>query len=56
VLFRDKTTSTALDGPDSLEKVLADLVAQGMTQTGFSVIRNNKVDEATMQLSLAKGD
>jgi serine/threonine protein kinase len=55
ILFRDKTTSTALDGPDSLEKVLSDLVSKGATQTGFSVIRNNKVDEATMQLSLAKG-
>ena len=55
VLFRDKTTSAALDGPMSLETVLSDLVAQGASQTGFSVIRDNKVNEATMQLVLAKG-
>ena len=55
VLFRDKTTAIPLDAPDSLEKIMADLVAQGMIQTAFSVIRNNKVGEATMQLGLAKG-
>lgn len=52
VLFRDKTTKTRLDGPDSLEKIIADLIAAGTTQTGFSIIRDNKVDEAHMQLVL----
>ncbi len=55
VLFRDLTTEIPLDAPDALEKIMADLIAQGRTETGFSVIRNNKVDEATMQLSLANG-
>ncbi len=55
VLFRDKTTSTALDGPASLETILSDLVAQSAAQTSFSVIRNDKVSEATMQLTLEKG-
>ncbi len=55
VLFRDKTTKTRLDGPDSLEKIIADLVAAGTTQTGFSIIRDNKVSEAHMQLVLDGG-
>ena len=48
VLFRDKTTKTPLDGP-------ADLTAAGATQTDFSVIRDNKVGEAHMQLTLEEG-
>ena len=52
VLFRDKTTTTPLDGPDSLEKIVAELTAAGATQTEFSVIRGNKVGEAHMQLAL----
>jgi predicted Ser/Thr protein kinase len=55
VLFRDLTTEIPLDAPDALEKIMADLIAQGRTETGFSVIRNNKVNEATMQLRLANG-
>ena len=52
VLFRDKTTKVRLDGPESLEKIIADLIAAGTTQTGFSIIRDNKVSEAHMQLVL----
>ena len=52
VLFRDKTTTRPLDGPDSLEKIIADLTAAGATQTEFSIIRANKVAEAYMQLAL----
>ena len=55
VLFRDKTTKTPLDGPASLEKIIADLTAAGATQTDFSVIRENKVGEAHMQLTLEQG-
>ena len=55
VLFRDKTTKTPLDGPASLEKIIADLTAAGATQTDFSVIRDNKVGEAHMQLTLEEG-
>ena len=55
VLFRDKTTTTPLDGPASLEQIIADLTAAGATQTEFSVIRANKVGEAHMQLVLEGG-
>ncbi len=49
-LFRDKTTTTALDGSASLEDILADLVAKGVAETEFSIIRDGKVGAATMQL------
>jgi len=52
VLFRDKTTGTALDGPDSLETVMAALVEAGIGVTQFSVIRDNKVITAGMQLAV----
>ena len=55
ILFRDKTTSVPLDAPDALERIMADLVASGRTSTQFSIIRNNKVGEAEMQLALDKG-
>lgn len=55
VLFRDKTTSIPLDAPDALEKIMADLVASGRTTTEFSIIRDNKVGEAQMQLALDGG-
>lgn len=50
ILFRDKTTTTLLDGPASLETVVAELIAAGTVATGFSIIRDNKVGEAHMQL------
>ncbi len=50
-LFRDKTTTTPLDGPTSLEKILAALVEQGVAATEFSIIRDSKVAAATMQLT-----
>lgn len=55
VLFRDKTTTTPLDGPTSLEGIMADLIAGGTTETEFSIIRDNKVGEARMQLVLDGG-
>jgi tRNA A-37 threonylcarbamoyl transferase component Bud32 len=55
ILFRDKTTATPLDGPDSLEKIMTALVASGTTATEFSIIRDNKVSEAHMQLILEGG-
>jgi hypothetical protein len=51
VLFRDKTSGTALDGPQSLEGILANLVQAGAMQTEFSIIRDNKLAAATMQLT-----
>ncbi|WP_333815765.1 serine/threonine-protein kinase [Tabrizicola sp.] len=55
LLFRDKTTTALLDGPQSLESIIANLVAAGVTATGFSIIRDNKVGEAQMQLTLDEG-
>ena len=55
VLFRDKTTTTPLDAPTALEKIMADLVSGGATATVFSIVRDNKVAEAHMQLKLEAG-
>lgn len=55
ILFRDKTTSIPLDGPEALEAILRDLVAAGATQTEFSIIRDNKVSAAVMQLAIDGG-
>ncbi|MFN3576245.1 MAG: protein kinase domain-containing protein [Tabrizicola sp.] len=53
VLFRDKSTGVALDGPTSIESILEQLVGSGATRTEFSIIRNNKVEAADMTLVLA---
>lgn len=53
VLFRDKATGIPLDGPTSMETVVAELVKANATQAEFSIVRDSKVDEATMQLVLA---
>jgi predicted Ser/Thr protein kinase len=55
VLFRDKTSGTPLDGPDTLEKIVAELAGLGVTETRFSIIRDNKVAEASMQLAAEGG-
>jgi hypothetical protein len=55
ILFRDKTTGTPLDSATALETIMAELVAQSVTQTEFSIIRDNKVSAATMQLMLEEG-
>jgi hypothetical protein len=55
VLFRDRTSGIPLDGSGSLETILTQLVAGGKTQTEFSIIRDNKVDAAVMQLVLDGG-
>jgi serine/threonine protein kinase len=52
ILFRDRTTGIPLDTPEAIETILADLVAKGITQTEFSIIRENKVAEAVMPLAL----
>jgi serine/threonine protein kinase len=49
-LFRDKTTTTPLDGATSLETILAALVETGVGETELSIIRDNKVVTATMRL------
>ncbi|MCX7286484.1 MAG: serine/threonine-protein kinase [Rhodobacterales bacterium] len=51
VLYRDKTTGVALDGADSIEKVMATLVEEGKSLTEFSIIRDNKLSSAAMQLA-----
>lgn len=55
ILFRDKTTGLPLDGAETLEAVMAELIAKGVTQTEFSIIRDNKVSEAVMQLTVDGG-
>jgi tRNA A-37 threonylcarbamoyl transferase component Bud32 len=50
ILFRDKTTEVALDGPRSLESIMASLVASGTATTEFAIIRDNKLADATLQL------
>ncbi len=51
VIFRDKTTGVAIDGPQSLEEVMAALVEQKRATTEFSVIRGSGVQTALMQLA-----
>ena len=53
VLFRDKATGIPLDGPTSLETILAELVKANATQSDLAIVRGNKVDAATMQLTIA---
>ncbi len=55
VLFRDKITGVALDGPTSLETIMAALVDVGAPSTEFSIIRDNKLATATMQLAVKAG-
>ena len=54
ILFRDKTSGTAIDGPLALEEVMAALVSAGTSVTEFSVIRSNKLTTAAMQLAVEK--
>ncbi|MCU0902811.1 MAG: protein kinase [Tabrizicola sp.] len=55
ILFRDRTTGTPLDSAEALETIMAALVERGITQTEFSIIRDNKVSTALMQLDLEAG-
>ncbi len=54
ILYREKSTGTPIDTPDALETVMAALVAAGTASTEFSIIRDNKVESATMQLAASK--
>jgi hypothetical protein len=51
VLYRDKTTSAPLDRAESLETIMAALVEQGVGVTSFSVLRENRIMDAAMQLA-----
>lgn len=51
VIYRDRTTGTALDRPGALEVILAALVKQGVSVTTFSVLRDNRIQHAAMQLA-----
>ena len=50
VLFRDKSTTTPLDSATALETIIAALIEKGLTETEFSIIRDNRVAAATMRL------
>lgn len=52
VIFRDKTTGVALDGPQTFEEVMAALVEQKRATTEFAVIRGSGVEAASMQLAI----
>jgi hypothetical protein len=51
VLYRDKTSGTPLDRADALETIMATLVEQGIGVTSFSVLRDNRIQDAAMQLA-----
>jgi serine/threonine protein kinase len=51
VLYRDKTTGAALDRAESLESIMAALVERGVGVTSFSVLRDNRIQDAAMQLA-----
>lgn len=51
VLYRDKATGMALDAPGALETILSALVEQKAGVTEFSILRNNKLETAAMQLA-----
>jgi hypothetical protein len=51
VLYRDKVSGAALDAPTSLETIMAALVEQGTGVTEFSILRDNKLATAAMQLA-----
>jgi hypothetical protein len=51
VIYRDRTTGIALDTPEALETILADLVEQGVGVTTLSVLRDNRIQDAAMQLA-----
>ena len=55
ILFRDKATGLALAGPDTLEQIMAALVEGGTSVTEFSIIRDNKLATAAMQLAVRAG-
>lgn len=51
ILYRDKTTGTPLEQADSLETIVATLVEQKVGVTEFSVLRDNRISDAAMQLA-----
>ncbi len=55
ILFRDKTTGVAIDGPDTLETVMAALVEADTPVTEFSIIRDNRLANAYMHLAAKTG-
>lgn len=52
VLFRDKTTGIAIDGPETIEAVMAELVKQKIAVTEFSVVRDSGVETVVVPLAL----
>lgn len=52
ILFREKTTGIAIDSAETLESVIAQLVEAGTGLAVFSIIRDNKIVTASMQLAV----
>jgi hypothetical protein len=51
IIYRDKTTGIGLDSPEALETILSTLVEQGVGVTTLSVLRDNRIQDAAMQLA-----
>jgi hypothetical protein len=52
VLFREKSSQTLLDGPETIEDVMELVVLEGAKVINFSVIRDNEVATAAMRLTV----
>lgn len=53
IIFRDKFTGTAIDGPQSLEGVMPAHIERELGTVEFAVIRESKLESAYMQLVIA---
>ncbi|WP_170785948.1 serine/threonine protein kinase [Ruegeria lacuscaerulensis] len=51
ILISEAQTGLAIDGPESLDSMLADLVSEGQAEAQLNVLRNGTEADATMQLT-----
>lgn len=51
ILISEAQTGLAIDGPESLDAMLADLVSEGQAEAQLNVLRNGTEADATMQLT-----
>jgi serine/threonine protein kinase len=52
VIFREKSTGTTFDNPQSIEAVMPALIERKLGTVEFSIIRDAKLDTAFMQLAI----
>lgn len=53
LIFRDKFTGAAIDGPQSLETVMPAHIERKVGTVEFAVVRDSKLETASMQLTIA---